>query len=356
MTNNKGVRRDRKWRRKRISVKLTRKFVFWVFLLFAISLVVALGIGAAITTAWKLDNYGNVLVYTAIVLVISLVVGTSLAAVYSKIMMKTASPYIEALQRIGECDFSVRLEDNNFMPGLDLAEHFNAMVEQLANVETLHESFVSDFSHEFKTPIVSIAGFASLLKNPNLSDAERNEYLDVIIDESNRLVGLSESVLMLSRLDGQVVVDEPYRLDEQLRQCVLMTCKGCACRNIEVDLQTDCDTIVGCQKLNSQLWVNLLSNAVKFTPDGGRITVRAYRQDNNIVVSVADSGIGMDEETKKQIFNKFYQGDKSHTTPGNGLGLSIVKKIVDLQDGIITVDSVVGQGSCFTVTLAEPRE
>lgn len=341
--------------RSKMFARMSRIFVFGVFVLFAIAFVVAFAIGAAITTEWKLDNYGSVVIYTLIILVISLIVGTALSVLYSYIMVKATSPYVEALQRIGDCDFSVRVKDSNLMSGLNVADHFNKMAERLENVETLHENFISDFSHEFKTPIVSVAGFAALLKNPNLTEAERNEYLDVIIDESNRLVGLSESVLMLSRLDGQVVVNEPYRLDEQLRQCVLVACKSCVERNIAVDLQIDCDEVVGCQSLNSQLWLNLLNNAVKFTPDGGTIRVKAAKNGNNVTVSIADNGIGMDEDTKEKIFNKFYQGDTSHTTPGNGLGLAIVKKIVDLQQGKITVDSAAGKGSCFTVTLTEPR-
>lgn len=338
----------------KISSKLTRIFIFGVFILFAIAVVVTIGAGAAISSVWKLDDAGSLFAYTAIILAISLVVGTALAVLYSRIMVKETKPYIEALQRISECDFSVRVSDSDLLSDLHLSENFNRMVEQLASVETLRESFVSDFSHEFKTPIVSIAGFATLLKDPNLTTAERNEYLDVIIDESNRLVGLSESVLMLTRLDSQVVVNECYRLDEQIRQCVLLFDKGCTERRITIEPNLDVDEIVGCQKLNSQIWMNLLGNAVKFTPDGGKITISASKdEEGNVVVAVADTGIGMDEETQRNIFNKFYQGDKSRTTAGNGLGLSIVKKIVDMQQGTISVQSAPGQGSTFVVTLPQ---
>lgn len=349
---NIGAER-RKKTRGRVSSKISRWFVFGVFALFTVSLLVAMGMGAIIVAEWKLDDYGSLLAYTGVILVISLVVGMALAVVYTRIVLNTTMPYVDALQRVGECDFSVRVQDNKFLEEFHLAEHFNNTVEQLASVETLRENFVSDFSHEFKTPIVSIAGFATLLKNPNLTESERNEYLDVIIDESNHLVGLSESVLMLTRLDSQSVVNERYRLDEQLRQCVLMFTKTCAERNIEIEPCLDVQYICGAEKLNRQVWVNLIGNAVKFTPDGGKITVTANCADGEVTVSVADSGVGMDSDTVKHIFDKFYQGDKSHTTPGNGLGLSIVKKIVDLQHGSVTVDSTPGKGSTFTVVLSE---
>lgn len=337
----------------KVSGRLTRMFVGGVFVVIALSMIVAFAMGAFMSSFWSLDNYGSVIMYTFIVLVISLVVGTGLAVAYSQIMIKVTSPYIKALQRVSRCDFSVRVTDNKLTTGLGIAENFNEMVSHLERVETLHENFISDFSHEFKTPIVSVAGFASLLKNPNLSVAERNEYLDVIIDESNRLVKLSESVLMLSRLDGQVVTKEEYRLDEQLRQCVLMFATEAKQRNIELELDLKCDNIVGCANLNRQIWVNLLSNAFKFTPDGGKITIKAKTSQGKVEVSVADNGCGMDEETMRDIFNKFYQGDKSRTTPGNGLGLAIVKKIIELQKGEIRVDSQPNKGSVFTVILQE---
>ena len=225
------------------------------------------------------------------------------------------------------------------------------MAEQLQSVETLRENFISDFSHEFKTPIVSIAGFAKLLKDSTLTSEQRNEYLDVIIDESDRLVGLSESVLLLNRLDSQVIVKERYCLDEQIRQCVLAFDRQMREKNINVELSLDETDIFSNPKLLQQVWINLLSNAVKFTPDNGTITVCCFNQDGKVAVSVKDNGCGMSAEVMTNIFNKFYQGDKSHTTPGNGLGLSIVKKIVEILNGSITVASEIGKGSSFIITL-----
>ncbi len=337
--------------RNRVVVRLSKWLIIGVFILFAIALVVSFGLGSFISSLWKLDDYGSIAAYTLIVLVISLITGTCLAFWYSKVLTKATAPYVEALHKVSQCDFSVQVEDTPMLADLHVADHFNDTVRRLQNVETLRENFISDFSHEFKTPIVSISGFANLLKNPNLSESERNEYLDVIIDESRRLVKLSESVLMLSRLDGQQVSKEKYRLDEQLRQCVLMFSNECLQRNITIVPELNCSFINGSAQLNSQIWVNLLSNAVKFTSDGGEIKVTANEENDVVVVSIADNGCGMDEETKSNIFNKFYQGDKSHMTPGNGLGLSIVKKIIELTDSQIQVNSTLGKGSEFIVTL-----
>lgn len=358
MTNSEQQKNKRKKQAGRLKVrkvssKLMRWFIVGSFILFAISFLISSGVGALIVSRWKLDDYGSVFAYTISVLAVSLVLGIGLSFAYSQIMIKVTAPYLEALQKVGECDFSVRITDNKFMSEFNIAEHFNKTVERLASVETLRESFISEFSHEFKTPIVSISGFAKLLKDPNLSAEDRNEYLDVIIDESERLVELSESVLMLTRLDSQQIVNADYRIDEQLRQCVLLFTNACKQRNISVELDLKTKNICGCQKLNSQIWTNLLSNAVKFTPDGGKIEVKSWYDGDEVKVAVSDNGIGMDEETQQNIFYKFYQGDKSHTTPGNGLGLSIVKKIVDMQDGKIEVTSQPGVGSTFVVTLAK---
>ena len=234
---------------------------------------------------------------------------------------------------------------------MGIAENFNEMARRLESVETLREDFVSSFSHEFKTPIVSISGFAKLLKSPNLTAEERNEYLDVIIDESNRLVRLSESVLMLSRLDSQTIVNEKFLLDEQIRQSMLLFDRACNDKNIELCADLEEISVTSEKKLVSQIWVNLLSNAVKFTPSGGKIEVSAKSDNGKVVVKVQDTGCGMSRETQENIFNKFYQGDVSHSAEGIGLGLSIVKKICDLLNIKIEVESQPNQGSTFTVTM-----
>lgn len=342
--SNQGVKRNQ------IFNRITLMVVLGLFALLAISSSITFGMSALVAN-WMNVSEDNILVFGLIVLVMSVVFGLALSFAYSAVVIRASKPYLEALQRVAECDFSVRITDPTIFANFGIAQNFNNMAQQLQSVETLREGFINDFSHEFKTPIVSIAGFAKLLKDPKLSAEQRNEFLDVIIAESDRLVGLSESVLMLNRLDTQVVVREQYSLDEQLRQCVLMFDRQCQAKNIELEANIDDNvTINSNAKLLNQVWVNLLSNAVKFTPDGGKIVVSCEVKDNAIAVSVADNGCGMSAEVMQNIFNKFYQGDKSRTTQGNGLGLAIVKKIVEILDGDISVRSEVGKGSLFSVT------
>lgn len=324
--------------------------VLGLFVLLTLSSLITFGL-SSLVAKWMHVDEDNILVFGVIVMAMSVLFGIALSFAYSAVMIKASKPYIQALQKIAECDFSVRIEDSSVFANFGIAQNFNNTAKQLESVETLRENFISDFSHEFKTPIVSISGFARLLKDPSLTAEQRNEYLDVIIDESDRLVGLSESVLLLNRLDSQVIVKEKYRLDEQIRQCVLSFDRQLGEKNINIELNVDETEIYSNPKLLQQVWINLLSNAVKFTPENGVIAVSCVKEGDKIAVTVKDSGCGMSAEVMTNIFNKFYQGDKSHTTPGNGLGLSIVKKVVEILDGSITVDSVVGKGSAFIITL-----
>lgn len=348
--NKKSVRDISKSNSKNLFNRITLIVVAGLFVLLTLSSLITFGLSAFVAK-WMHVNEDNILVFGVIVMVMSVVFGLALSFAYSAVMIKASKPYLEALQRVAECDFSVRITDPSVFSNFGIAENFNNMARQLESVETLREGFISDFSHEFKTPIVSISGFAKLLKDPKLSAEQRNDFLDIIISESDRLVGLSESVLLLNRLDTQVIVKEQFSLDEQLRQCVLMFDRQCAQKNISLDVNIDENVQINSNaKLLNQVWVNLLSNAVKFTNEGGHITVNCQKNDGAAVVTISDDGCGMSPDIMQNIFNKFYQGDKSHTTQGNGLGLSIVKKVLEVLDGDIAVRSEVGTGSTFTVS------
>ena len=338
-------------RKRNIFSRITLIIVLLLFVMLTITVVLTLALTSIIARTWKIDE-DNIFMFGAVVLGISIVLGVALSFAYSAIIIRASRPYLNALQKVAEGDFSVRIKDSPVFANFDIAKNFNYMVTQLESVETLRENFVSDFSHEFKTPIVSISGFAKLLKDPTLTAEQRNEYLDVIIDESTRLVELSESVLTLNRLDSvEEIEKEKYLLDEQLRQCVLMFQQQCEDKGIELNVDLEQITVNSNYKFLSQVIMNLLSNAVKFTDGGGKIDVKLKSMGLNAVLTVADTGCGMDEETKGNIFNKFFQGDKSHTTPGNGLGLCIVKTIVELLGGQIFVESKLGVGSTFTVLI-----
>lgn len=334
--------------------RLTLKITGSVFLILTLAAMISFGIASLIFEYGNYNSQSKLTVFLIIILAISIGIGTILSVFLSWFVLKKISPYMNAIKSITQGDFSVRIPSDKLKFGKEkeLAENFNIMVQELSSTETLREDFVSNFSHEFKTPIVSVSGFAALLKDPNLTASERNEYLDIIIDETNRLVELSDNVLNLTKLEAQESIgeNEIFRLDEQIRQCILLFERELNESNINVNLSLKEINYSGNKKLLKQLWVNLISNSVKFSP-GGEITISAEPADKAVKVIIKDTGCGMDEYTLKHIFDKFFQGDRSRTTSGSGLGLPIVKRILELTGGEINVESTPGNGSVFTVIL-----
>lgn len=249
----------------------------------------------------------------------------------------------------------------------EFARSFNRAAKELAGTEMMRGNFISDFSHEFRTPINSLSGFAQLLRDDDgsLTDEERREYLDIIVDESQRLAGLSERILALSKMEAVSILPDVEQVDvaEQLRRAVLLVEPKNAAKNVTVNLSLDECTVSGNADYLMQLWTNLLGNAVKFSPEGGTVSVALYGgrcgeegrsgspAGDEAVCWISDEGCGMDEETRCRLFEKFYQGDTSHASEGNGLGLALAKRIIDLHGGGIEVQSAPGQGSVFEVRL-----
>lgn len=340
---------------------LTFKIVSYVFILTVITLTIALGLMAALYYAGLFDEGSGPTISPVLLLVLlvlcSSLIGCGLSVALYSLSFKSLNQFRAAMNKVAKGDFTVTLPDSedNYMH--DLNSSFNAMVRSLGSIETLKTNFISDFSHEFKTPIASICGFAKLLKDPDLAEEDRQEYINIIIAESNRLTQLSKNTLSMSKLENQETVYEKkiYRLDEQLRKCALMFQPETDGKRIELSLVGDDVDYFGSEDLTQQMWINLISNAVKFTPESGSIEITVRKEDGSRVVSVRDSGIGMDEETRRHIFDKFYQGDASRSVAGNGLGLAIVRRIVQITGGRIDVDSRPGEGSTFTVTLPDER-
>ena len=277
----------------------------------------------------------------------------------TKRMLRPISRLTEATRKVAEGDFSVRLPVKRQDELGQLMENFNHMAQELQSIEYLQKDFISNVSHEFKTPIASIQGFATLLKSPETSEEERQEYTSIIIKESQRLSRLSQNLLRLSRLEYQqrLTADEPFSLDEQLRQTVLLLEPEWAPRGIKWLVNLESAVIRGDAELLQQVWINLLGNAIKFSPPDGEITLSLYISDV-VKVRIRDQGVGMDEATQARIFERFYQGDTSHAHEGNGLGLPLAKRIIDLHGGNLRVKSAPGHGSTFTVELkrADPPE
>jgi len=287
---------------------------------------------------------------------ISVLVGTVLSFAVTKGFLKPIDELIEANKRIAQGDFSVRIEENAQQTGeiQELLHSFNRMAAELQSIELYRSDFINNFSHEFKTPIISVRGFAKQLKNSELSPEQREEYIDIIINESEKLCNMSGNVLQMSKLENQTMVADKitFSIDEQIRNVILLLERQWNVKDIQWELDLPEVSYNGNPDLIYQVWKNLLENAIKFVDKQGTIGVTIRPKTDKIFVEICDNGCGMSEETKKHIFEKFYQGDTSHAKEGNGLGLPIVKRILELCDGEISVSSDVGQGTVFSVCLS----
>ena len=277
--------------------------------------------------------------------------------------------FTAALGELAHGNFDFRLERPRGAARLreadEFVESFNTAAAELASTEMMRESFIGDFSHEFRTPINSLCGFAQLLREDDLTPEERAEYLDVIIEESQRLAGLSERILALSKIEHVEILPEVVRVDvaEQLRRAVVMLEPKWSRRDVRVSVSADPCEIDGNADYLMQLWTNLIDNAVKFSPEGGTVSVALYggrqgeegREAGEVTCWVSDEGCGMDDETREHLFDRFYQGDTSHAGEGSGLGLALAARIVELHRGSIDVQSTPGKGSVFEVRLPARR-
>lgn len=271
---------------------------------------------------------------------------------------KPMEQFAAAARKVADGDFSVYVPSRNRSDRLDFLDiiflDFNKMVEELGSIETLKTEFFSNVSHEIKTPLAVIQNYAEMLKKENLTDAQRQDYADTILGSSRRLSDLITNILKLNKLENQNIhpMPEPYDLCGQLCECALLFEERWEKKDIEFVAEIeDRATVNADASLLELVWNNLLSNAVKFTEVGGTVTLTQTSTNDQAIVSITDTGCGMTEETVQHIFDKFYQDDSSHSTEGNGLGLALVSRIVDLVDGSITVNSELGKGTTFTVHL-----
>ena len=262
-----------------------------------------------------------------------------------------------AAQKVASGDFSVQIESkrkDGKKNEIDvLIEDFNKMTRELAGDEMLKNDFISNVSHEIKTPLSVIQSYAKALKDDAISPEQRAQYTDTILEATEKLNGMVTNILKLSKLENQQIfpVPETYQLGEQLRHCALGFMEKWQAKDISFEIDVADIAVHYDASLLELVWSNLLSNAVKFTDRGGTISLTSRVVEGAVLVIVKDSGCGMDKETRERIFEKFYQGDTSHSSEGNGLGMALVKKIVDIAGGKITVESSPGKGTAFTVEL-----
>ena len=264
----------------------------------------------------------------------------------------------DAARKITQGDFSVRIQPVFTISGQDglntIIHSFNRMAEELSGIETLRTDFISNVSHELKTPLAIIQNYGTMLQQPSLAEEQRREYAKTVTDASRQLADLITNILKLNKLENQQIYPEKeaFDLGEQLCECLLSFEDIWEEKNIELVTDISEDVIVKSDRsLLSLVWNNLFSNALKFTPAEGRVSVSLKVDGAFAAVQVSDTGCGISRSVGAHIFEKFYQGDTSHATQGNGLGLALVKRVIDIVDGDISVSSEVGRGSIFTVTI-----
>ncbi len=344
-----------------MSKKPRTTFRITIFIIFMLAIANIIG-GACIaiyyfsdlSSIWELDVY----IFAAIILLVTLITSIVFALILRHNIFSPLSKLVTATQQVASGDFDVQLDiPHNSMTNItevgSLIDSFNDMAAELRRNALFKNDFVHNFSHEFKTPIISIRGFAKQIYQGNLTPEQEQEFAKIILDESEHLSNLSSNVLLLTKLENQEIISDKvaFSLDEQLRDCMLLFEEQWSDKNLNINMELDEITYHQNPELLSYIWRNLISNAIKFSTQGGSLTVKCYQTQGSVAVIVSDTGIGMRKETSEHIFEKFYQGDPSHATPGNGLGLSLVKRIIDMVGGRISVRSQENVGSTFSVTL-----
>lgn len=287
---------------------------------------------------------------------INLVVGLIVIVSINRLTLQYINRIINQMNRLASGDFKTRLTFgaplSNHPTFREVSNSFNQMAEELESTEMLRSDFINNFSHEFKTPIVSIAGFAKLLKRGNLTEKQQEEYLDIIEEESLRLSAMATNVLNMTKVENQTILTNvtQFNLSEQLRSSVLMLESKWSKKEVEFDLNFSEHTIAANEEMLKHAWVNLIDNAIKFSPKGGTVEISVKEEAETLLVTVLNRGSEISAEQQKKIFNKFYQADESHAAEGNGIGLALVKRVAELHNGNVSVWSE-NQTTAFTVEL-----
>lgn len=349
---------EKKARRKEPSVRtLYVVYSLCVFIVLVATMAIITGVEVllkhyGVTNAIFHDNDTAAIIVFA---VISIPIGMLITLGVIRLPMRPVRKLVKGMTRLASGHFDERLHLGSSRSMREISDAFNTLADELQKTEVLRSDFVNNFSHEFKTPIVSINGFATILMGGGLTEEEQREYVGIIAAESARLAGMATNVLSLTHVENQTILSNvrTFNLSEQLRQCILLLEKEWSAKNIgmeTVEEEIDC---VGEQDLLKQAWVNLLHNAIKFSPEGGTITVSVSCVKKGLSVSFTNHGPAIPPEDQGRVFDKFWQGDTSHASEGTGVGLAVVKRVAELHDGRVSVDSDEAR-TVFTVELPQP--
>ena len=337
-----------------VSVAISSLLITFIFMLSILSIIIMLN-------DWEIEvpQHRPIQIFLTpyltimLVILLSLTIGIVISLFLGKKFITPISDLKSATEKVAKGDFDVIVEDVPESEVGELIENFNTMVKELQKNEILKNDFISNVSHEFKTPLSTIQGYATLLQDSSLNEDDKQKYTQIIIESTAKLTDLVNNILKISKIDNSKITIEKnvYQLDEQIRESILSLENMWAKKNIEFDINLDPVEIISDENLLGNVWNNILSNAIKFSNQNGKIVIDLKVVNNNIEVSIKDYGCGIKKEDLPYIFDKFYQTDKSHNIEGNGLGLALAKKIVTLLNGSIIVNSVIDEGSEFIVTL-----
>ncbi len=337
--------------------KQTRRITLRTRLTITIAFVVLISVLGAMGIAWVLRSFipalekvPDLVSLNVLVLVISSVLGRLAMRVFTDPVQALR----EGMQKVADGEYNVHLDIKSSSKDIqELVAGFNMMTQELQSTEILQSSFVSNVSHEFKTPISAIEGYTTLLQGTDNIDEVENAYIEKILFNTRRLSSLVSNILLLSKIENQSIQTDRahYALDEQIREVLLSMESAWDAKEIDFDVDLESVTYYGSESLMNHVWSNLLSNAIKFSPQGGLVRLRLMKKESQILFYVEDRGPGLNEEGQKHIFDKFYQEDTSHKEEGNGLGLPLVKRILSNTGGTITAENIPEGGCRFTVLL-----
>ncbi len=349
MKTRQAFERIRNRKKERLTLRV--RMVIWV----QVELLACVGL------AFLLDNIAHTLnpnwniPLPLELIIVSVVVGGVMTAIISKAFFNPVKNLRQAMDKVANGDFTIQLDTDKSSSGeiKELYAGFNLMTNELKATEILQTDFISNVSHEFKTPINAIEGYSTLLQGCENLDDDQKEYVEKILFNTGRLSSLVSNILLLSKIENQSIQAkrELFSLDEQIRETIVALETAWAPKNIELDVELDSVKYNGNEIIMRHIWGNLIGNAIKFTPENSIVTIRLQNQKDKFIFSVTDQGEGLSDEAQKHLFDKFYQADTSHKSEGNGLGLALVKQILNIDGGDITAENVKGGGCRFTVTL-----
>ena len=344
--------------KQRLHAKMNLQFRFFILcLLEFVAVAILAEIGGRMLRRW-LGVTPEIPAFVWAIL-FSVVLGSAIARYASHTFFAPITRLCRAMKEVAGGDFHVEMQTDSKIDELrELYDNFNRMVRELNSTETLQTDFISSVSHEFKTPINAIEGYAALLQEQDLTPDEQRQYVEKILFNTRRLSTLTGNILLLSKLSSQSIRPRrtTFRLDEQIRQAVLALEQKWEDKELELDVDLERTTFTGYEALLLHVWTNLIDNAVKFDPHGGLLRLRLYQPDEHLLFTIEDSGPGIAAGDEERIFAKFYQSDTSREAEGNGLGLALVKKIVELNGGSVRAENLPQGGCRFTVRLPAKAE